>query len=331
MAVIRTERRERGGVVIALAALVGAAISIYKYFSEASGIAGTPGALLVIITSIALVLLGLTLARRLTNAAARRVIAGASLVLIIGTVFAAYLLESHALTVLMLVCLMGWLMHGLHRRPAINTINTALALLCVFSVASLTAADTLAQPTTWAHFNGDLQAQKYSPLTQITPDNVANLRVAWRARTGDKSDGVGKTPATVWSATPLFVNDTVYLGTPFYRIFALEPDTGKTKWVYESNARLEALTQPALKNRGVAYWQAEQIVGGCTMPEAGLHRHDGCEAALGRRRYRQGLRGLWQERNRRHQSVEYGQRQMAVVDPAATDGIQGFSVRRMGR
>lgn len=127
-------------------------------------------------------------------------------------------------------------------------------------VPAMLTTPALAQGATWAHFNGDLQAQKYSPLTQITPDNVGNLRVAWRARTGDKSDGSGKTPATVWSATPLFVNDTIYLGTPFYRIFALEPDTGKTKWVYESNARLEALTQPALKNRGVAYWQADQIV-----------------------------------------------------------------------
>ena len=66
----------------------------------------------------------------------------------------------------------------------------------------------------------------------------------------------------MWSATPLFVNDTVYLGTPFYRIFALEPDTGKVKWTYDTKARLEALTQPDLKNRGVAYWQAAQIAAG---------------------------------------------------------------------
>ncbi len=69
-------------------------------------------------------------------------------------------------------------------------------------------------------------------------------------------------PPTVWSATPLFINDTVYLGTPFYRIFALEPDTGKVKWTYDSKAVLEALTQPDLKNRGVAYWQAETPAAG---------------------------------------------------------------------
>lgn len=136
----------------------------------------------------------------------------------------------------------------------------------------------MAQSARWDTFNGDLKAQKYSPLAQITPDNVANLKVAWRTKTGDVSPGgpptVGmhirpdrldatkKLPPTVWSATPLFVNDTVYLGTPFYRIFALEPDTGKVKWSYNSQAVLEALTQPDLKNRGVAYWQADTPVAG---------------------------------------------------------------------
>lgn len=132
---------------------------------------------------------------------------------------------------------------------------------------------TAAQETTWQNFNGDLKAQKFSPLTQITPENVGDLAVAWRTHTGDvwpdpRPGARGRparggpepgpdTPATVWSATPLFVNDTLYLGTPFYRIFALAPDTGAVKWVYESNAVLEALTQPDLKNRGVAYWAAE--------------------------------------------------------------------------
>jgi quinoprotein glucose dehydrogenase len=131
------------------------------------------------------------------------------------------------------------------------------ALLALLAVLPATA-----QEKTWAHFDGDLRAQKYSPLTQIAPENVQRLKVAWRARTADKSDGSGKTPASVWSATPLFVNDTLYLGTPFYRIFAFEPDTGKTKWVYDPKAVLEALTQPDLKNRGVAYWQAERPAAG---------------------------------------------------------------------
>ncbi|MEI2804659.1 MAG: pyrroloquinoline quinone-dependent dehydrogenase [Albidovulum sp.] len=108
----------------------------------------------------------------------------------------------------------------------------------------------------WTTFNGNLAAQKFSPETQITPANVDRLQQVWDLHTGDVSDGSGKLPESVWSATPLFVNDTVYLGTPFYRIFALEPDTGKVKWTYDSKSTLKALSQPALKNRGVAYWQA---------------------------------------------------------------------------
>ncbi len=108
----------------------------------------------------------------------------------------------------------------------------------------------------WDTFNGDLAAQKYSSATQITPENVGQLVQAWETHTGDLSDGSGDKPETVWSATPLFVNDTLYLGTPFYRIFALQPDTGRVKWTYDSKSELKALTQPALKNRGVAYWQA---------------------------------------------------------------------------
>lgn len=130
------------------------------------------------------------------------------------------------------------------------------------TAALLTSSMVLADNGTWSTFNGDLRAQKYSPLIQITPDNVKQLTVAWTAHTGDVSDGLGKLPPTVWSATPLFVNNTVYVGTPFYRIFALDPATGKTKWIFDPHTELKALTQPALKARGVAYWQAAQPIAG---------------------------------------------------------------------
>jgi quinoprotein glucose dehydrogenase len=119
-----------------------------------------------------------------------------------------------------------------------------------------------AESGTWQTFNGDLKAQKYSPLTQITPRNVKSLSVAWTAHTGDFSNGKGKVPPTIWSATPLFVNNTIYVSTPFYRVFALNPATGKTKWIFDPHATLKALTQPALKARGVAYWQAKHITPG---------------------------------------------------------------------
>ena len=118
------------------------------------------------------------------------------------------------------------------------------------------------EAATWDSFHGQLNAQKYSPLDQINTSNVDKLEKVWEIHTGDVSDGSGDKPATVWSATPIFANDTLYIGTPYYRILALDPATGKEKWSFDTKSRLEALTQPALKNRGVAYWQAENPIAG---------------------------------------------------------------------
>ena len=73
----------------------------------------------------------------------------------------------------------------------------------------------------WDSFHGQLSAQKYSPLNQINKDNVGKLTKVWEYFTGDMSTGTGKIPPSVWSATPIFANDTLYVGTPFYRIIAL--------------------------------------------------------------------------------------------------------------
>ena len=129
----------------------------------------------------------------------------------------------------------------------------------VMTILPLVAAFALpaaAQQTEWPTFQGDLKAQKYARSTQITPQNVGQLEKAWELHTGDVSDGSGDIPGTVWSATPILANDMLYVGTPFYRILAVRPDTGKIEWTYDPQTELKALTQPELKNRGVAYWQA---------------------------------------------------------------------------
>jgi quinoprotein glucose dehydrogenase len=111
----------------------------------------------------------------------------------------------------------------------------------------------------WDAFGGNQQAQKYSTATQITPDNVKSLKRAWSIHTGDVSSG---SHSTTWGATPLFVNNTVYIGTPKYNIFAVEPDTGKTKWKYAASGANGPEENQGLKNRGVAYWAASAPVAG---------------------------------------------------------------------
>jgi len=118
------------------------------------------------------------------------------------------------------------------------------------------AGPAAAQQATWTGFHGDPGSRKFSAAESFTPEAAARIERAWEYRTGDVSDGSGERPATIWSATPIYANETLYLGTPFYRIIALDPATGTELWSYDSQSTLEALTQPGLKNRGVAYWES---------------------------------------------------------------------------
>ena len=123
-------------------------------------------------------------------------------------------------------------------------------------VMAALGAQAFAEQPVWGTFNGNLAATKFADVATFSPGNVANLERVWEVRTGDVSDGSGDTPATVWSTTPIYANKTLYLGTPFYRILALDPGSGLERWSYDTKSTLEALTQPALKNRGVAYWES---------------------------------------------------------------------------
>ncbi len=118
------------------------------------------------------------------------------------------------------------------------------------------AGPALADQPRWTHFHGDPASTKFADVDSFTPESVKHLTRAWEVRTGDVSDGSGELPQSVWSATPVYANGTLYISTPFYRVLALDPATGAERWSYDSKSRLEALTQPGLKTRGVAYWES---------------------------------------------------------------------------
>jgi quinoprotein glucose dehydrogenase len=284
------DRTRRVAWLLPLGALIALGAALFDYFDPGNGIHGTGGVLLVIGSTLVMLILALVLVqwRR-----APGFVHGLLLVLLIvdigGTGLASYLLEAWWVFGATVLALVGWLIDiprdtALRAVPVPTTIvagvAVALSLATLGFVRSTNAQDDEAPPATsvasasstpeeagvrchgWYTFNGDLMDQKFSQAAQITPQNVGQLQKAWEVHTGDVSTGDGKVPVSDWSATPLFVNDTVYVSTPFYRIFALAPDSGKVKWTFDPHAVLKAPTQPDMKTRGVAYWQA-------ATPEAG--------------------------------------------------------------
>jgi quinoprotein glucose dehydrogenase len=91
-------------------------------------------------------------------------------------------------------------------------------------------------------------------LTQIDKTNVTELKVAWEYHTGDVSDGSGGRRKSEFEATPIVVDGTMYLSTPFNRVVALEPETGQQKWSFDPKIDLHAPYSEGLVNRGVALW-----------------------------------------------------------------------------
>src|SRR3984893_932987 len=78
----------------------------------------------------------------------------------------------------------------------------------------------------WLYYGHDAGGMRYSPLTQINRENVATLKVAWSFHTGEISEGRGRRKRSGFETTPLMVEGTLYLTTPFNRVIALDPEIG---------------------------------------------------------------------------------------------------------
>ncbi|MBV2186795.1 MAG: glucose/quinate/shikimate family membrane-bound PQQ-dependent dehydrogenase [Rhizobium sp.] len=104
----------------------------------------------------------------------------------------------------------------------------------------------------WHQYGRTPYGQRYSPLSQITTENVDRLKVAWTYRTGDVKlpEDVGE---TTYQVTPLKVGDTLYLCTPHNWAIAVDAATGKEKWKFDPNAGLNPDRQHQTC-RGVTYY-----------------------------------------------------------------------------
>ena len=105
----------------------------------------------------------------------------------------------------------------------------------------------------WRYYGADAGGTKYSPLKQINRTNVGTLQPAWTFHTGEISDGKTLLTRTAFEATPLVVDGVMYLTTPFNRLIALDPESGKQLWAFDP--KLDK-SRPAnlFLSRGSAWW-----------------------------------------------------------------------------
>jgi len=92
------------------------------------------------------------------------------------------------------------------------------------------------EPQNWLTYSGNMMSQRYSPLAQITPQNVKSLEVKWvfQARSLEK-----------FEATPLVVDGILYTVQAPNDIVALDPVTGRVFWTYSYSPSPQSRPVPA--------------------------------------------------------------------------------------
>ncbi|MBW8814170.1 MAG: pyrroloquinoline quinone-dependent dehydrogenase [Caulobacterales bacterium] len=125
------------------------------------------------------------------------------------------------------------------------------------AVAALAAGGAARAADEWTHYGHDAAGTRYSPLTQLNADNIAGLKPAWTFHTGDISDGKvkGGGPRSGFETTPLMIDGRLYLTTPFNRVIALDPATGKPLWTYDPKLDRDRPYGDGMINRGLAAWR----------------------------------------------------------------------------
>jgi quinoprotein glucose dehydrogenase len=124
----------------------------------------------------------------------------------------------------------------------------SLALLTVL-VPGLVAQSNKTPAADWPMFNRDLASTRYSPLTQITTANVANLQQVWSYRL-QPSNFRFATAGGAAEVVPIVVNGVMYISTQT-RVVALNPESGTEIWSYD-------VPGGQASPRGVAYWPGDK-------------------------------------------------------------------------
>jgi quinoprotein glucose dehydrogenase len=140
-------------------------------------------------------------------------------------------------------------------------VGPLLTVWIAFAVLAMGQSFAKEGPGEWSNYGNDPGGMRFSPLTQISRKNVSKLKAAWVFHTGDISDGNGR-PRSGFESTPLFVDGTLFLTTPFNRVIALDPATGRLRWAFDPKIDQTWQSGDGLINRGLATWvDSKQALG----------------------------------------------------------------------
>ncbi len=89
------------------------------------------------------------------------------------------------------------------------------------------------EPGNWLTYSGNYQAHRFSPLREITPQNVSRLKPAWVYQI----EGRGR-----FETSPIVVDGVMYVTEPPTKVTALDLRTGRPLWTWQRTMPLVVRT-----------------------------------------------------------------------------------------
>jgi quinoprotein glucose dehydrogenase len=126
-------------------------------------------------------------------------------------------------------------------------------LTAALVLAGLSATRVSTQAPAQAH-----ESARFSPLADVTRQNVTTLAPAWTFRSGDFAGGQGPEPkgsVPGLQSRPVFSRGVLYVTTPSSLVIALDAETGKERWRHDPQQG--AAKRCHLPHRGVALWPVD--------------------------------------------------------------------------
>ncbi len=99
------------------------------------------------------------------------------------------------------------------------------------------------EPQNWLTYSGNYSSTRFSPLDQITPANVKNLKLQWAYQAPVAGN---------WQTTPLVVDGVMYLTQRLNDVVALDAITGRAFWIYRYTPAQDRIVCCGANNRGLA-------------------------------------------------------------------------------
>ena len=140
------------------------------------------------------------------------------------------------------------------RRAPVQRAARALPLLAAFACAGAQSASRRASDGEWRAYGRDALGSRWSPLSEITRENVGRLDTAWTYHTGELApEFAGRRRQRSLEVTPLVVDGRMFVSTPLGRVMALDPETGRELWKFDPKVD-RTVGFGDFTNRGVSYW-----------------------------------------------------------------------------